>query len=185
MRSLHLMPPIASIALLALGGCLVSETAILDERSGRARPLPDGIYLACPVDDAAGDGDCDRLSVRFQSDRSYRFESDDGPSVLRFRRIARRAYAMQSREGENEFAYYYAAGGADRLSLTMMMCADLPDKLRGSLLEAGDLETDSDDFELCSVKAVRGLVRAAMAYHRGETAGVDAIKVELTPAPKE
>ncbi|WDI33098.1 hypothetical protein PUV54_07800 [Hyphococcus flavus] len=176
-----------SAGALMLAGCLVSEFPVLDASSGRAKPLKDGAYIACPVSEEASEDDCQTMTVVFQPDRSYHFisEEEEEPSVLRFRRVGNRGYAVQSKEEHDEFAYYYGAGNSNRMTLTWMMCKDLPENVRTKLLENGDLESDSDDYEACEVKTVRGLTDAARAYHRGQAESDEPITMELTPAPAE
>lgn len=177
---------LAGASAFALSGCLISELPVLDASNGRAKPLNDGVYIACPISDEAGEDDCETLTVAYQDDRSYHFlAEDEDPSVLRFRRVGRGGYAVQAKEDTDEYAYYYGAGDASRMTLTWMMCQDLPDGVRSRLLENGDLETDSDEFEACQVKTVRGLMDAAKAYHRGQADSDEPITMELTPAPEE
>lgn len=177
---------LAGAFALALGGCLVSELPVLDASNGRAKPLADGNYVACPVAHDSDGSDCETLTVIYQDDRSYHFlAEDEDPSVLRFRRVGRGGYAVQAKEDTDEYAYYYGAGDSDRMTLTWMMCQDLPDGVRSRLLENGDLETDSDEYEACQVKTVRGLMDAAKAYHRGQADSDEPITMELTPAPEE
>lgn len=187
MRSrIILKPAIAGVLALALGGCLVSETPVLDLKSGRANPLKDGDYVACSIEDNSEDSDCQAMAVKYQDDRSYHFlAEDEEPSVLRFRRVGRGGYAVQSREGENEFAYYYGAGDSKRMTLTMMICEELPDDLRSRLIDRGDLEADGDDYSVCTVKSVRGLTDAAKAYHRGQVDSDEMIMMEIKPALEE
>ncbi len=176
----------AGAVALALGGCLVSEVAVLDDASGRAKPLRDGVYVACPVAHDSDGSDCDTLTVAYQSDKSYHFlGEDEEPSVLRFRRVGRHGYAVQSQEDDDEFAYYYGAGDSRRMTLTMMICQDLPEDLRSRLISDGDLSSDSEDFETCSVNTVRGLVDAAKAYHRDQAPSDEPIVMEIKPAPQE
>lgn len=187
MRSLAILKSaVTGACALMLGGCLVSEVAILDAKSGRAKPLKDGDYTACPIAHDSDGSDCNTFTVKRQDDRSYHLLAEgEEPSVLRFRRIGRGGYAVQSRENDQEFAYYYGAGDSKRLTLTMMICQDLSNDLRGRLIERGDLESDDDDYEVCTVKSVRGLTDAAKAYHRGQAQSDEPIVMELKPAPKE
>ncbi len=178
---------IALAAMLALGGCLVSDLPVLDARTGKARPLSDGDYLGCPLENGevqAGD-DCDRLKVRWEKDRRYSFvnpEEDDDPAYLRFRRVGRGGYAVQSSESDG-FMYYYGAARDDGVLLVMMNCPDLPAELRSRLIERGDLEPDDEKFSVCKVKTLRGLKEAAKAYHRGDVDQMMDASILIVAAP--
>lgn len=178
---------IALAAMLALGGCLVSDLPVLDARTGKARALSDGDYLACPLENGeiqAGD-ECDRLTVRREKDRSYSFinrEEDDDAAYLRFRRVGRAGYAVQSSESDG-FVYYYGAGRDDGVLLVMMNCPDLPSDLRAGLIARGDLEPDDEKFSVCKVKTLRGLTQAAKAYHRGDVDQMMDAAILIVSAP--
>ena len=174
----------AGFAALGLGGCLVSEEPVLDAASGSARPLPPGDYVSCPLDPEKDD-DCQALSVADGGGGLYKMTADDeDPVGMRFRRVGRNAYAVQSDEGGDDYVYYYGAGDAKRFLLTMMMCSDLPASLRDGLIAAGDLETEDDDYSTCTVKTLKGLTASAKAYYRGKVESEDKLVLELKPAPK-
>lgn len=168
MRSLINLAFKASVALLlaSAGGCLVSDEPILDQKSGSAAPLAEGEYIACPVKEP---DDCARFSVVRGADGVTAFTEigedadSDAPAQFRFRRVARKAYAAQSDEGDG-YAYYFGKGDSSTFTLVMMNCKSLPAALRASLIRRGDLETESDAFEVCTVKTRAGLVAAAKAY---------------------
>ncbi|WP_375205069.1 hypothetical protein [Hyphococcus sp.] len=185
MRSLiHFRVALALAAIMALAGCLVSETPVLDAKTGKARPFPDGDFLACPLEDGEiADGvDCDRFTVERQKTRDYLFLTEgEEPARLRFRKIARGGYAVQSAEGDS-FVYYYGKRRDGGLLLVMMNCPELPAELRERLIARGDLETDDDDFEVCAVKTLRGLVEPAKAYHRGDVRQMMDAAILITPA---
>ena len=183
MRSLPIMKAaFAALAASLLAGCLVSDEPVLDASNGSASPLAEGAYRACEDNDEAGD--CTNFAVTRRADGAYALKAQDEeePAVLRFRRIAAKAYAVQSAEDDG-YAYYYGAGDSGAFALTMMSCKDLPEKLRARLLEKGDLATDDSDFEVCTVNTLKGLVEAAKAYHRGKTTGDDDALIALKPAP--
>ncbi|MFC2951608.1 hypothetical protein ACFOOP_06690 [Marinicaulis aureus] len=177
----------ALAAMLTLGGCLVSDVPVLDARTGKARPFSDGDYLACPLKDGeieAGD-ECDRLTARKLKDGGYSFinpEEDDDPAFLRFRRIGRGGYAVQSSESD-DFVYYYGAKRDGGMLLVLMNCPDLPAELRARLIASGDLEPDDEKFSVCKVKTLRGLTEAAKAYHRGDVAEIVDAAILIAPAP--
>lgn len=185
MRSLiHFRVALALAAMLALAGCLVSETPVLDAKTGKARPFSDGDYLACPLEDGeiASGADCDRFAVERQKTRDYLFLTEgEEPARLRFRKIARGGYAVQSAESDS-FVYYYGKQSDGGLLLVMMNCPELPAELRARLIARGDLETDDDDFEVCAVKTLRGLVEPAKAYHRGDVRQMMDVAILITPA---
>jgi hypothetical protein len=171
-----------------LGGCLLSEIPILDETNGRATPIKPGAYIACPLKDDADASDCSELIVSHDASGLYRFEkADEKPSLFRFRKIARRGYAVQTTEdSDDSYMYYYGRRVGKRFRLTMMMCAELPAALRDALIADGDLASEDDDFETCTVNTLKGLTKAAKAYHRGNavSGAVDGetMVLELTPA---
>lgn len=177
----------ALAAMLTLGGCLVSDLPVLDARTGKARPLNNGDYLACPLKDGeieAGD-ECDRLTARKMKDGAYSFinrEEDDDPAYLRFRRVGRGGYAVQSSESD-DFVYYYGAKRDGGLLLVLMNCPDLPAAVREGLIANGDLEPDDENFSVCKVKTLRGLTEAAKAYHRGDVAEMIDAAILIAPAP--
>ena len=162
---------------LALGGCLVSEEPVLDAANGRATPLGSGSYVMCPVGEDADD--CQLMDVSFDASRLYTFTSEDeDPIEMRFRRVGRHGYAVQTLEDDG-YIYYYGNGDRDQFQLTMMLCADLPETLRKDLVGAGHLEADDDDFDTCLVKTRRGLTASARAYHRGEIESEDDFTFEF------
>lgn len=170
--------------LLALGGCLVSEEPVLNEKNGRAKPLRGGDYVMCPISDDADESDCEPLTVTRDKSGLYLFVEDvDEPTQVRFRKIARRAYAAQLMEDSGEYIYYYAKRKGDVLRLTMMLCEQLAPELRDRLIDSGDLSSEDDDFETCIVESVKGLLDAARAYHRGLITEGEEFTLEFTPVP--
>ncbi|WP_428407590.1 hypothetical protein [Hyphococcus sp.] len=187
MRSLtHLRFFIASAAAMLLGGCLVSDLPVLDSKTGKARPISEGDYLACPLENGeiADGAECDRFHVERTANGEYVFVEggDSEPARLRFRKVARDGYAVQSAESDS-FVYYYGKTRSGGLLLVMMNCPELPSDLRARLISRGDLETDDEDFEVCKVKTLRGLVEAAQAYHRGDASQMKDAAILITPAP--
>ncbi len=189
MRSSAIMKVVLAVAGASLfSGCLVSENPILDETNGRATPIKPGAYIACPLSDDADASDCDAMIVFHDAGGLYRFEKEDEkPSLFRFRKIARRGYAVQTTEdSDDSYLYYYGQRNGKRFRLTMMMCAELPAALRDDLIANGDLASEDDDFETCVVNTLSGLTQAAKAYHRGNVgndgAGSGEMVLELTPA---
>ena len=185
MRSLSAKNILAVAGGLALGGCLVSEEPQLDASNGNATPLDSGAYVMCPVDDEEDAVDCIQLTVSRDGTGLYSFDKEDeDPVNMRFRRIGRRGYAVQSLEDNDEaYLYYYGAGDTRRFRLTMMLCADLPEAKRAQMIDAGDLELYDADFDACTVKTLKGLTTAAKIYHRGEVESDEEIVLELTRAP--
>jgi hypothetical protein len=179
---------LAGFGASLLGGCLLSETPILDAANGRATPIKPGAYIACPLKDDADASDCDELIISHDASGLYRFEkADEKPSLFRFRKIAWRGYAVQTTEdGDDSYMYYYGRRIGKRFRLTMMMCAELPASLRDALIANGDLASEDDDFESCMVNTLEGLTKAAKAYHHGDAvSGVvdgETMVLELTPA---
>lgn len=186
MRSLSAARKIAAIAcVLALSGCLVSEDPLLDASNGNATPIDSGAYVMCPVGDEDDGADCEHFSITHDETGLYRLDKDgEEPTDMRVRRVGRRGFAVQLLEDDDDaYLYYYGAGNSQRFRLTMMLCADLPEELRAQLIEDGDLESDDDDFETCTVKTLKGVTTAAKAYHRGEVQSDEEIALEFTPAP--
>ena len=86
--------------------------------------------------------------------------------------------------GEDEddgYAYYYARVRKESTRLTFMQCSSLPESLRTKLTKRGDLTADDEEFETCNVNTVRGLRKAARAYHRGKAVDEEALTMEMTP----
>jgi len=184
MRSVHFITGlVAVLGLAALSGCLVSDEPMLDASNGAATPLAPGAYVMCEHDGGSDAGACDDFSITHDATGLYLFEKDDeDPVEMRFRKIGRRGFAVQTEEDDG-YMYYYGAGDTERFGLVMMQCADLPERMRGRMIAAGDLETDDEDFETCTVKTLKGLTRAAKAYHRGRTTSEESAVMEFTPAP--
>ncbi len=188
MRSLSLLKssPLA-FAALALSGCLVSETPILNAENGKARALKPGDYQMCPLSDDVTPDDCDPIRITKANDYAIHMVNlDDASDVieLRFRRIARSAYAVQQWEvGDDGYMYYYGKGNAKSFVMTLMICSDLPDRLRADLISKGDLEPEDESFDSCVVETADGLVQSAKAYHRGEAVSDEPMSLEFTQAP--
>ncbi len=183
MRSLQILKiGLAALAAGLLSGCLVSEEPVLDAATGKGRPFAQGQYTACDSETAE---DCTLFAITRLDDGSYSLTAEDeDPAIFRFRRIARDAYAVQSAEDDG-YAYYYGAGDSSGFSLTMMLCQDLPETLRAKLIAKNDLSTQDQDFEVCTVETMKGLVAAAKAYHRGQTTGEENATIFLTPVAGE
>lgn len=180
MRSLKLSS--AAFATLTLGGCLVSETPILDATNGKAKPFEDGLYEICDGTEEADSADCNTFAVERDVTGAYAFTmEDEDPAAMRFRRVARNAYAVQSKE-DDSYAYYFGSGNSQRFRLTLMNCQHLPSMLRARLIARNDLATEHEDFEFCTVNTLKGLTAAAKAYHRGVSETEDELTMVLTPA---
>lgn len=177
----------ASAAAAALGGCLVSEEPVLDAASGNATPIAPGDYVMCPLAEEEDEGDCERFSVDHDDTGLYSFtdpEGEEDPAEMRFRRVARGGYAVQSDEGDG-YMFYYGKGDSERFRLTLMMCDQLSVELRSGLIKRKDLTPDGDDFVTCTVNTLKGLVEPAKAYHRGDVGVGERLEIEFTPAPPE
>lgn len=166
----------------ALSACLVSETPVLDASTGKAKPVKPGDYISCPIEDDDDDADCDALTITRDASGLYSVVSgDDEAMKWRFRRVGRGGYAVQVKENDG-YAYYYGRIAGEALRMTFMQCPALPESLRASLIANGDLESEDDDFETCAVITVRGLTKAAKAYHRGETQDDEPLTLVISPA---
>lgn len=186
MRSRFRLKPLSiCAAAAALGGCLVSEEPVLDASTGNATPIAPGDYIMCPLAEDEGEADCERFSVNYDGAGLYRFVDPDGeeePVEMRFRRVARGGYAVQSGEDDG-YMYYYGRKDADRFRLMLMMCDHLQDGLRWRLAKSDDLTPEDEDFTTCAVNTLKGLVDPAKAYHRGDVVGDDRLEIEFAPAP--
>lgn len=182
MRALSMIRNIiAGLCVFILGGCLVSETPVLDASNGRATPLKQGVYLSCEAGEDEPEGDCVEFSVSYDKTGGYMFlVDDDDPVEIRFRRVGRRGYAVQESDADAGFVFYYALKTSQGLRLIMMQCADLPDRLRARLIQNGDMSSDDDSFETCTVHNLRAVAAAARAYHRGQVDYKEAASVLLT-----
>ena len=172
---------IAALAAIALSGCLVSEVPVLTADNGSKPPLDNGPYQSCALAEDGTVDDCEIITVARQNDVAMLASSDDGqdPTEMRFRRIKRKSYVAQIWESDG-YAYYYAAGNADRLVLTMMECPDLPEELRDKLIDNGDLSTSDDDFEFCTVVTLKGLTEVGRAYANRKTLNASPLSLVLT-----
>ncbi len=176
---------VAIVGALLLAGCLVSEDPVLTASNGSATPIDPGAYVMCQVGEDSDDGDCAAFIIEHDESGLYSFiKEDEEPTQMRFRRIGHRGFAVQLSEDDG-YMYYYGAGNSAQFKLVMMMCSDLPEKMRARLIIRGDLETEDDDFESCAVKSLKGLTSAARAYHRGEVVSEDDAVLEFTPASVE
>lgn len=175
----------AGFVALALGGCLVSETPVLSSKNGKARPLQSGAHLVCGLTDEGAHEECEPFALIRTDDGAYVFvKEDEDPARMRFRRIGRNAYAAQSAE-DDAYMYYFASGDDERLALTMMNCPDLPAKLRDRLIDRDHLEAEEDDYSVCTVNTLAGLMAAAKAYHRGDAVIGDTIRFLIIRAPDD
>jgi len=190
MRSLIIAKTIlAGAGAILVSGCLMSEEPILGQANGAATPMKPGAYIMCPLDETPDDDDCEKFTVSHDASGLYLFEKEDEkPSRFRFRKIARRGYAVQSIEDDDDgYMYYYGRRARKKFQLTMMMCPQLPAGLRDDLIASGDLSSEDEEFEMCVVNTLNGLMAAAKAYHRGE-ASIDEVDgetmtLEFTPDP--
>lgn len=185
MHSLFALRKTTAVAcVLTLSGCLVSEDPLLDASNGNATPVKPGAYVMCPVGTGDDDADCEQFSITHDDTGLYRLDKEDEESTdMRIRRIGRRGFAVQLLEDSDDaYLYYYGAGNTQRFRLTMMLCADLPEEMRAQLIEGGDLTTDDEDFETCTVNTLKGVTASAKAYHRGEIDSDEEIALEFTPA---
>lgn len=183
------MRPLRSIATvlfaLTLTGCLVSETPVLDAKTGKARPLDGGAHVICGIDENDELKDCEPFLITAGDDGAYLFSKEgESPFSMRFRRIARKAYAAQSAEDDG-YMYYYASGDRRKLLMRLMNCPDLSENLRTKLIERDYLGAEDNDYSICTVKTVRGLVDAAKAYHRGSAAGEEELRFAIIRSPDQ
>ena len=177
----------AVLAFAMLGGCLVSETPLLDASNGNARPFNDGTYIGCSNSDDPEEDDCTTFTVKRLANGALSFINEDepeDPGEMRFRRIARGGYVVQASD-DDSYIYYYGAGDPSRFVLTLMECSKLPAALREGLINSGALEIDGDSFDVCAVKNLKGLTSAAKAYHRGQVSNEDEASIEFKPVPAE
>ncbi len=183
MRSLkHTCLALLFVSAAALSGCLVSDQPILDALNGKASPLNEGLYQVCTGSREDDSSECNVFSVTRDTSGSYTLAMEnEAPAMMRFRRVARKAYAVQSAE-DDSYTYYFGAGDSQRFLMTLMNCPDLPSALRARLIAKGDLSTEHDDFESCTVNTLKGLTASAKAYARGETIGDDPAVMVMTPA---
>jgi len=173
------------VGIFALTGCLVSQYPVLTASNGSATPIDPGAYVMCPIGEDSDDEDCAAFIIEHDESGLYSFiKEDEEPIHMRLRRIGHRGFAVQLNEDDG-YMYYYGAGNSARFRLIMMMCSDLPEKMRATLIAHGDLEAEDDDFESCAVKSLKGLTSSAWAYHRGKVVSEDNVALELTPASVE
>lgn len=172
---------IASVSLLT--GCLVSETALLDESNGRERPIEPGLYQSCSYSDDEPDGDCTNLRISIDDTHLYQMVDDEDETLfVRFRKIGHGAYLAQTLDDEEDddgYMYFVAAPEDGAFSMTMILCADLPEKLKSDLVSSGELEIESDG-EVCVAKTLDAALAAAKAY-RGDDAPPARSRLQFIP----
>ncbi len=169
-------------AVFFLTGCLVSEIALLDASNGRATPLRTGEYQSCPYKDGEMDGECTAVRVTYEKSSGYRIVDDNGEALLvRFRKVARRAYLAQTvGEGDEDgYMYFMAEPDHDNLHMTMIVCEALPEALKTKLVADGQMEIESGG-EVCSVKTLDAALAAAKIY-LGDDAPSNRIGLEFSP----
>ena len=161
---------IACISGLMLSGCLISDEPVLNASNGRATPVEPGAYQICEEDEDGEEANCEEFNISLDQSGLYKFDAEDEePTQMRFRRVGRRGYAAQLLEDDDDtYIYYYGSGDSDLFRLTMMLCADLPDRKRQRLIDKGDLQSDDENFETCRVQTLKGLTTAARIYHRDQ-----------------
>ena len=168
---------------LALAGCLVSETPILNATNGDAKPLLPGSYTICEINKEGGENNCGPHRIIYDDTGLYHFTADEDRIVeLRFRRVGQRGYTAQVKDGEDTYLYYYAYGTQSEFFLKMMICDHLPERLRDKLSKRGDFIVESDEISVCNVQTLRGLKAAAKSYHRGEASGDEEAVLIIKPA---
>lgn len=180
--------PIIKNAVSALGagmlaGCLVAEAEILTARNGGAKPLRVGDYEMCPIEEGVVVDECQSISVTLREDKAYILNSaeEDGAIEMRFRRVGRKSYAAQQwGSGDGGYIFYFAHGDRRSMHFSMMMCAALPAELRKKLVAGGDLSLEDEEFGVCSVNSLKGLVRAAKAYRDGKVSGEEELAFVLS-----
>lgn len=172
---------IASATGLLLSGCLVSDDPVLTAANGHATPLEPGGYQMCEEDEGDEDANCEQFSISADQSGLYIFDAEDeDPTQMRFRRIGRRGYAVQVLEGDDDYLYYYGSGDSNLFRMTMMLCADLPDRKRQRLIDNGDLQSDDESFETCRVMTLKGLTTAAKIYHRDQDESDEELTLKFT-----
>lgn len=155
-----------SATAVLLGGCLISETALLDARNGRAAPLESGEYLACEHDGEGGAPDCRRMAIARDRSGLYALRAEDEEQAVyaRFRRIGRRAYLAQL-IGEDDEDYFFFLGERKGGAFTLMMinCEDIPGDVRARYVARGEMTVD-DSVTTCVATTLRAATASAKAY---------------------
>lgn len=162
----------AFTAAAALGGCLISETPLLDARNGRATPIAPGLYQACEYDKDGGEPDCKPMEVSYNDKALYTFtlkeegaDADD-VTLARFRRIASGAWLSQLHGGEDDdedYFYFIAETVGDDFVMAMVVCEDIPEATRKKYVARAEMEVD-DEGSICTAKTLRAVTAATKAY---------------------
>jgi hypothetical protein len=129
-------------ALLSAAGCLdteiKSDAALLDAKSGAARPVAPGDYEFCKGEEGA-DGDCQRMSVAPGADGAHLATRGDGEAVYetRFAPLGDNAWIMQALvSGEDGAAYLYFLLRAENTGFSILgaECDALSEDVRRGLI---------------------------------------------------
>jgi hypothetical protein len=161
----------AGLALaLASSGCLVSEAPLFDPSNASARPLAEGVYEGCEVEPGQAPKDCAAVTVTVNETGLYRIamieEDGEEEAVLsRFRKVGRSLYALQSWEGGDQPQYLVAESVARGISVSLILCADLPESYKSRYVARGELEVKGDT---CVARSAGAVVAAAKAWARTE-----------------
>lgn len=154
----------ASAIALAMSGCLVSEAPLFDSGNASARPLADGAYEGCEIEPGEAPADCQNFTIAANPAGLYRIAIEDGSEdavLARFKRIGRGLYALQSWEGSDQPQYLVAASIDDGISVSLILCDDLPQVVKARYVARGELEVKGDT---CVAKSAGAVVAAAKAW---------------------
>ena len=159
----------AAAACLSLPACLISETPLLDAKTGKATPFAAGDYVACQVEADEPEPDCKETAITRDDTGQYRFsvEGEDEPTFLRFRKVGQAGWLAQLGGGEDDDAFFYfvARSTTDGFTLAMIVCEDIPKSIRKKYMARGEMEVD-DSASVCtasSLGAVTASAKAALA----------------------
>lgn len=156
----------AAAACLALSACLISEEPLLDAANGNATPIADGDYVACQTGEEQSEPDCKATAISHDDTGLYRFvvEGEDEVTLLRFRKLALKAWTAQlSGEDDDDYFYFIAKSGAAAFSLTMIVCEDIPKSIRNKYVKRGEMDVD-ESASVCTAKSLRAVTASAKAY---------------------
>lgn len=161
---------IAGTALaLALSGCLVSETPLFDASNASAKPLADGAYQGCEIENGQAPADCKDFTLAANATGLYRIATvEDGKEeaiLARLKRVGAGLYALQSWEGGEQPQYLLAASVDGGISVSMIACEKLPQSFKSRYVARGELEVKGDT---CNARSAKAVVAAAKAWSKTE-----------------
>ena len=155
-----------------LSACFVSDDPLLNARNAKAKALWSGGAEICQFSSRNEAAECDRsLIVQTETGSFFIVSDDDERTELRFRKVARNGWIVQAHEAGDDDGYFYlvASRKKNEVTISMMDCDALPEKLRNEMIEADELiSDDAMTVKVCMPQSVNALERVGRLYLKGE-----------------